>query len=212
MRQIKTLIEARRGCGHRKKGAFYLIGTGQAVGCCKLVFPLKPCYCCGNSIKFSRGFQWISTYLFHEKDCTNPPNASICPLDYAGEKMGLMWVGVQHYPTTVGFMREAAAIGVSKRLGVIPREVKPGTWVALAHPRAVSVPDINTMLTTSKVSVKFSPGVFYVFKVTTVQYVVRGDESETELDEIEARGIELVDVKPEGDQIELPIKNITNGR
>jgi len=109
-----------------------------------------------------------------------------------GQKIGLMWVGVQHYPTVEGFVKEALRVGVSKRVGVLPRDVKVGTWIALAHPRAITLPD-NL----------YKPGIFYLFRVSSLQYVVKGDEGESELAEIQAKGFELVDVKPITEQGKL---------
>ena len=203
MPTIKTLIEPRRGCGYRKPGGFYLIGSGSSSPCCKLPFPLTDCVCCGNTIKFTRGFQWISSTLFtNGEDCIYSQGV-ICPLGSPGNKMGLMWVGEQFYPTTADFMREANAIGVSKRMGSIPKEVKAGTWVALAHPKAMQHLIIDKLFRGPITEPIPLAGVFYVFRVTAIQYVVTGEETETALDEIEARGIELVTIKKEGEQLPL---------
>lgn len=40
-------IEARRGCGYRKVGKLYLMGTGISIPCDRLPYELVPCKCCG---------------------------------------------------------------------------------------------------------------------------------------------------------------------
>ena len=52
----------------------------------------------------------------------------------------LMWVGASHYPTVTSFVREAARMGVSKRVAQVPVGVKLGrSLLFLAHDEAVRV-------------------------------------------------------------------------
>lgn len=194
MPTIITLVEKRRGCGYRKPGGYYLIGSGgPALGCCRLPYLLTSCPCCGNEIKFTRGFQWITNELFNQSParCLDVPGKypGSCPLVGTRKKIGLMWVGEQFYPTPADFTAEAEAQGVSKRVGTIPKDCKPGTWVALAHRKSgLKQPDEV-------------PVVFMVFRIQSIDYVVTGKETDDELAELENQGYRLVNVIPEGTQL-----------
>jgi hypothetical protein len=52
-------VEARRGCGYRKVGGLYLVGSGLGHGCDRLPIPLEICQCCGQGIKQTRGWTWV---------------------------------------------------------------------------------------------------------------------------------------------------------
>jgi hypothetical protein len=185
MPKINVRIESARGCGYRKPGGMYLVGSSSFKFCCKLPFELTVCPCCGSGIKQARGFTWINTDLFGS--CMK---GSICILDQPGIKIGLMWVGAKYYPSYLGFNREAAVQGISKRISQIPRGLVVGkTWVALGHPRAIVEydPDIKTKYT-------FKPGIFSVFIPTATEYIITGKESQERLEDLEARGITLVDL------------------
>lgn len=201
---IQTLIEKERGCGFRKKGGMYLIGGSSFAGCCKLPFPLTVCPCCGGGIKFSRGFTWINSKLFALTEAMEPYNYACynnCVFAQPDTKMGLMWVGESFYKTPAHFTREADIIGISKRISQIPKECMPGkTWIALAHNKAISskwdpIDPAKDLI--------YTPGVFMVFLLQSIQYVVTGKESADELEKIEKRGVVLVDVIPEGEPIKL---------
>lgn len=186
---IKTVYEPERGCGRKKAGGLYLIGGGFASACCKLPFALTVCPCCNAGIKFSRGFTWIDSHLFGSSDCNDEQRPTACPIATGGKKLGLMWVGEKYY-TVESFLREAWKIGVSKRIARLPKDLVIGhTWIALAHKKVIydfSDPGNPLRL----------PGVFALFRVTDVQYVCRGDESEEQLSILQERGVTPVTVKP----------------
>jgi hypothetical protein len=187
MPKVHARIESARGCGYRKPGGMYLVGSSSSQPCCKLPFELTVCPCCGSGIKQSRGFTWISTDLFGS--CMK---GSSCIMGQPGKKIGLMWVGAKYYPSYLIFTREASAQGISKRIAQIPRGLIVGkTWVALAHPRAIVEydPKINP-----GVKYTFKPGIFSVFIPTAIEYIITGKESQEKLDDLEARGITLVDL------------------
>lgn len=203
---IKTVVEKQRGCGFKKPGGLYLIGGASSSSCCLLPFPLTVCKCCGQGIKFSRGFTWINTNLFakgngisrndHDTvfDCDN------CFMAKLNQRMGLMWVGESFYKTPQHFITEAENIGISKRIAAVPRDCEPGkTWIALAHKKCItSFPDGGgdpVML----------PGVFMLFKVMSIQYVVKNTDSDKELQKLQDNGIELIKVIQEGQQQTIDI-------
>lgn len=209
---ITNLIEGQRGCGYRKKGGLYLMGGIEFSGCCKLAAPLHSCPTCGNGIKFSRGFTWISTGLFPGRcrQYENQPKditSQYCILSNTDARIGLMWVGEKFYNTPQAFMNEARVMGVSKRIAQLPKDCKVGeTWIALAHrkcSRIVYAPDDIEAFKEAMKNPQYSPAVFMIFKLTGVQYVVNGDETAEELQRMEKRNIDLVTITRAGEQTGL---------
>lgn len=181
-----------RKCGYRKKGGIYLVSDGFAVTCHKLPFQLSICKFCGGGIKQGRGFGWIMTDLFQDKYCGGA--CGICPLSKQGQKMGLMWVGNKYYSSAEAFTKEAAVLGISKRLNQIPNGLVIGeTWVALAHPKATA----SIELSNNGSKLIGAPGVFHLFKPSRIEYVIKGNETEDELVRLEERGMTLVNVIPD---------------
>ena len=56
---IETRITAPRGCGLRKPGGLYLVAGAPNAPCGKLPLELTVCPCCGQGIKFARGWTWV---------------------------------------------------------------------------------------------------------------------------------------------------------
>jgi hypothetical protein len=99
--------------------------------------------------------------------------------------VGLLWVGGVFYPTPADFTAEAARMGVSRRVPGVPKGFEVGqTWVFVAHRQAIANPDGT-----------FTPAVFHAFRPTRIEYVVRGDETEEELQRRADAGQTLVRVK-----------------
>ena len=198
-----------------------MIGGQGSSPCGKLPFSLEICPCCGQGVKRSRGFTWINTGLFKDVTCKTflegagrPQPCEFCPLSSPGEKIGLLWVGEKYYRDPGTFTREATRLGVSRRISQIPKGVKPGkTWIALAHSRAITrfgFFPVNpkkaelhgagmptgyggTLLTPGYT---VHPGIFMVFKLEKLEYVVTGNESPLQLDALQKRGLDLVRVIP----------------
>lgn len=169
-------IEAKRGCGYRKVGGLYLVGSGISIACDRLPYELTLCPCCGAGIKQARGFTWLDAKQFfgEHKSCTCNNFCPIChPEKYLEltqhkiTKYGLLWVGEKYY-TPASFIEEAKKIGVSKRIAQIPRELRLGeTWVLLAHPKAITKPDPE-----KKKLFKDSPAIFYAFKPARIEKII----------------------------------------
>lgn len=188
--------EKRRGCGYRKVGGLYLVGEGIALGCDLLPYNVETCPCCGAGIKYSRGWKWITPM-----DIFNTPEAIIksecsghcliknnCPF-LLKEKAGLLWVGHRFY-TPEAFVAEAQEMGISKRIGAVPREFELGkTWVFLAHIEAGT-----------KAGRKH-PAIFYVFRPTKIEKVVTETQSKDshEMQKLIKKGITPV-VVPDQDR------------
>jgi hypothetical protein len=202
MATITTVYDHARGCGFRKSGGLYLMSGNAFAGCGKLPIPLTVCPCCNTGIKPARGWTWVSAELIMNATCTTPDKCKSCSplgdLSNRDYKFGLLWVGEKFYPKPSDFMREAKSQGISRRISAVPRDFDLAcTWVLLAHRKAVYEPE-NVYAEEG-----FLPGIFSVFKPDRIEYVVKGDESEEELDALEKRGLTLVKVELAEQQINL---------
>lgn len=192
------------------------MGGADPEDCNALPIPLETCRACGGGIKPARGWTWIHPAellglpLSFEEHGGIGQHLLRCPLlrrDGLGVTAGLLWVGEHYYPDPLDFQREARSMGVSRRIPALPRGLSPGHWVLLAHRKGCSDRiDRGEPLVVS-------PGVFMVFQVRAIEYVVRGDETESQLEKLERRGLQLVKVVPVDDtghsQGELPTEGET---
>lgn len=194
MATVKQVIEPKRGCGYRKGGGLYFRNDGAAADCGKLPIPLTVCPHCGAGIKFSRSPQWIMGSLLTDAKCKNED--CTCPIGriYPGEKYLLVWIGEKHYPMPDDFLNESHKLGISRRIKSVPTGFEVGkTRVFLAHAKAIMEADPDNLE-----KMIYTKGVFASFIPTRIEYVVKGDESEDELNALEKRGLSLVQVTPEG--------------
>jgi hypothetical protein len=186
---IPTIYESARGCGFRKSGGTYLRCDGAGWSCGVLPILLRVCPCCGGGVKPARGFTWINLdQLAIKITCNRDGGCGPCPLASAKiHRAGLLWCGEKFYARPEDFISEAKYMGVSRRIATVPKDFVIGeTWVAIAHRKAV---------------LYSSPGIFYIFKPDRIEYVVRGDETEQELERLMKRG--LSPVRVEKQQAEL---------
>lgn len=198
---VRVSYEPARGCGFRKPGGFYLVAPGPGTVCPKLPVPLVVCPSCGAGYRHTRGWTWIDpNVLVNPEPHGDPLHSAYCPLSKPFEgKHGLLWIGQRFYARPEDFQKEAAERGISRRLRGVPNDFVLGkTWVFLAHVAAV-IPRWDADDQT------FKPGIFSVFRPTAIEYVVRGDETDTELERLVKRGIEPIKVIPVHDQGVLPI-------
>ena len=255
---MRTLVEGPRGCGFRKPGGLYLVSGNLSEPCPRLPHETEVCPTCGEGIKPARGYTWVDGGKLvpptvhgtdeHDLVCPLSPArdekggyAERYPGDHAhyvsrlGERCGLIWIGEQHYKTPGEFMREAAKMGVSRRITAVPRDFEVGeTWVLLGHRKAVekacsecgdlpepgnpdmslrprpgeSAEEVVDRVTRAAKSSgpdpdcpvcegtgrEHKPGIVTAFQPIGIEYVVKGDETEEELEALEARGIEPVEV------------------
>jgi hypothetical protein len=138
--------EPRRLCGYRKVGALYLVGKGLPAACKKMPIELSVCPTCGTGIKPARGWTWVNARALTGGPCNPrqaPPHCkdetgavTNCPFAHR-EGVGLLWVGKRFY-SPIQFIREAMALGVSKRLHSPPKKLRFGeTWCILAHKQGI---------------------------------------------------------------------------
>lgn len=186
MSDIIRQIEPRRGCGYRKPArngvGIYLVGPAETNPCGRLPFPLDVCTCCGGGIKPARSWTWITPQALFgvpERKCAPMRGAnnlfvSPCRTCLAGGALpdgqhGLLWVGEAFYPHPREFLREAARMGISRKLSAMPRGFKLGeTAVYLAHRHAIWHEDTQT----------YSAGVFAVWRPQGIDIVIDPDATE----------------------------------
>lgn len=199
MAQIETRYDSERGCGWRKPGGLYLVSGELTVSCGRLYLSLSVCHTCGCGVKASRGWTWVNLpTLVAENEPTKCDKSycSQCPLNphRAPERMGLLWVGEQFYKTPDAWIREAEHQGASRRIAAVPKDFVVGeTWVLMAHRKAIQ--RLN-----EKGELSYTPGLIHAFKPTAIEYVIRGDESDEELDRMAKRGITPIRIERVAEQ------------
>lgn len=213
MIEVPTLSETKRGCGFREPGGLYLISDGEGEPCAKLPVRLETCPTCGHGIKPARAWTWIEPdALVNPEPHGDQHHRLLCPLSTGIERCGLLWIGGSFY-TPASFLDEAERMGISRRIPAVPRDYEVGeTWVFLAHREAdwdpcpecgdgMPAPECESCQGAGKVPVQ---AVFHVFRPTRVEYVVKGDETEDELERLVQRGIRPVRIERIEDQGQLP--------
>lgn len=209
--------EAKRGCGFRKVGVLYLVGGFIPVECDRLPYPLDTCPVCGGGIKVSRAFTRITPLALFglHPDCVDQDHpCRLC--DPTSDIAFIMRVGEKFYPTPGHFAGEAMAMGISKKIPFIPKELILGqTHIFLAHPKAceVQVPVVlqaagaiadgearpqARLLEAEKI--EYRMGIFAAFTAQRIEQLVWKHQATPEVVEsLAKRGITAV-VIPDGDQ------------
>src|SRR5262245_18293060 len=203
-----------RKCGYRKIGGLYLVSDGAGVPCHRLPIPLEVCPTCHGGVKQTRGWTWVEPAILGDNCDWEASSAAsrrlidhsvVCPACspmLLGQKAGLVWNGTQFY-TPAEFTREAAELGVSRRITAIPKGFKPGEhWVLVAHPKACPVtsvkpcdcgnPDGPDMHLESCAVYARGAGIFHVFKPSRIEKILADDAPQEEVDKWEARGVTVV--------------------
>lgn len=209
---IQTRQDSKRGCGWRKPGGLYLVADGPSAPCGKLPIPLEICPTCSGGIHFSRSWTWVNgTALAAQKECQPVREAitksglsytefitsecSLCPLGQPLGRCGLLWVGEKFYQRPEDWTGEAMTKGVSRRIPAVPRDFEVGkTWVLVAHKKCIRNPDGT-----------FTPAIFHAFRPSAVEYVVKGDETDEEIDALVRRGLTPVVIERQEQAAEVPL-------
>jgi hypothetical protein len=189
--EIPTRVDACRGCGWRKPGGLYLIAGAPSEPCPLLPVALHVCPTCGEGLKPARSWTWVDADellgLPLDHPACPPEHTARCPLGRRLGPAGLLWIGEAFYATPRAFMEEATRLGISRRITAVPRDFQPGrTWVLCAHRSAIPPAAAGADPTAA---------VFTLFRPTAVEYVVRGDETDAELERLVKRGIQPVRVE-----------------
>lgn len=205
---IETRFDQKRGCGWRSPGGTYLVAQGVSAPCGMLPIPLTKCPTCSCGIKPSRGWTWLDIKaLAAGKACSSPASeCGYCPLSLAkmGDRQGLLWIGGSFYKRPEDWTNEAVKQGISRRLSAVPRDFELGkTWVLVAHREALTAPCPDCAFgpceTCGDTRTVPQAAIFHAFKPTAIEYVVKGDETEEELERLIKRGITPVKVVRTGE-------------
>lgn len=189
----ETRFDQERGCGWRKPGGLYLVAPSLGKPCGKLPMPMEVCPCCGQGVKPARGFTWVDPgKLFERQKCLSKDGCLGCSLSMdalghiaMGKQAGLLWIGEKYYPTAQEWIQESATQGISRRLSRIPRGFKVGIhWILVGHRKGIQNLDGS-----------WTPAIFQAFRPKAIEYVVKGDETQEELEALVKRGITPVAVK-----------------
>lgn len=195
--------EAKRGCGFRKVGGIYLVAGGAWASCDRLPLEVFACPVCGEGVHFPRSPRKVDPKrLFGQHyelaGCTCPDTCQVC--NPQEEVAYLLGVGAQYTPES--FMLEAQAMGVSKRVPAVPKELVLGkTWVYLVHRKAIETGERDPE--TGKM--KYKMAIFAAFVPKAVEMPVWESElTEERKAALEKRGITPVPVK-DGDKDHAPV-------
>jgi hypothetical protein len=207
---IQVKVEARRGCGYRVPGGLYLVTEGFGRVCGALPIELKTCPTCHQGIKPARSWTWINiAALVDQRGCKfsgdeekfEGGGCGDCPIaDAKIQTAGLLWVGEKFYSTPDEFSKEAQHMGISRRISMVPRGFRVGeTWVALAHRKAYP----TTYDLKPGEQIEWHAAIFHIFRPQRIEYVVKDDDSEEKLEGLEKRGITLVKVQREQEELKV---------
>jgi len=201
---VRTSPEGPRGCGFRKPGRFYLVSDGPGRDCGRMPLKLQACTTCGSGVKPTRGWTWIKPgTLFSNQPCVGRQDCLACPLSQLqgpfsdpDARAGLLWVGEQFYASPLDFNQEAETMGISRFINKPPRKFVLGeTWVFLAHRKTIFCEECQgNKAVVCECNEGMWSGVFKVFMPEAIEYIVKEDDTEEELERLEARGISLVKV------------------
>jgi hypothetical protein len=209
-------VEAKRGCGYRKAGGLYMMGSGTGIPCDRLPIPLAVCPTCKHGIKQSRGWTWINLDAMVEgvhRNCEDEFPCPICMDTGNMGEVGLVWIGERFYKTPDEFMSEAKKLGISRRIPAVPRGFEVGkTWVILAHPKAVRCEECAKRafsLSTEQDDIEcqtcdgsgYLQGAFYVFRPTHFEKILTETQAKDAklVPDLVSRGITIVTV-PDNDK------------
>ena len=125
-------------------------------------------------------------------------------MSYPFGRVGLLWIGQEFYETKEAFITEAYQLGISRRIGAIPKGFLVNrTWVWLAHRKGVCMPcgpchgqsgqdDCPECEGQGVIDIS---AVFRAFKPMAIEYVVKGGESDEEIQRLIDRGITPVHIR-----------------
>lgn len=153
----------------------------------KAMKELESCPCCDQGIKPCRGWIWIgANQLLARVPCQSDScDGKQCLFFDLPPRAGLLWVGSKFYSTPDAFTREAAAQGISRRIAQIPNDFKVGeTLVFLAHREVEFCWGQDPY-----------PGIFAAFIPSAIEYILRGDETQAELERLMKQGCTLVGIE-----------------
>lgn len=187
---IQQKTEGPRGCGTREPGGFYLVTEGAPVKCGLLPAHLLSSYLPTRAPSWHTLDLVLNDWVGAPKPC--PKKECTCGVKAYPDTTPalLMWVGMGYYKTVERFEDEAGRMGISRRISrslALSGNVGTDTFIMLAHREAGTYIDENGDIQSAR-------QIFSVFQPKRIEYILRGDETETQLQDMEARGITLIEL------------------
>jgi hypothetical protein len=114
-------------------------------------------------------------------------------------RYGFMWVGKEYTPASFG--KEAAEMGVSKRIHKLPKGLVLGkTWIMLAHREVPIYKGHFGENGLAKQEPEFKPAIFYGFQPTRIEKLIwKSQATPKRLKRLQNKGITPV-IIPDGDE------------
>jgi hypothetical protein len=209
---LHTVNTQKRGCGWRQEGGLYMVTAGEPQPCGIFPVELTVCPTCHGGIKPTRSWTWIDPRPFVDAKKYGPVRPDLrdfpeqraaCALRHChncptlwGDRCGLLWIGGSYYETPADWLKEADAMGVSRRITSVPNDFKLGeTWVIVAHRKCIRVPCVKCkgkgeyLAEGSTIRQRceacngsgtgdWKPGAFAAFKPSAIDYVTTAEERE----------------------------------
>lgn len=221
--------EAIRGCGFRKVGGLYLVGSYITLPCDRLPLEVGSCPTCGSGVHFSRNAAEINPFKLwgchtaqggaffatdgpfeeHYDPCGCIKAFGHCIVCQPPDDVAfIMMVGEKYY-SPHSFMSEARELGVSKRIPSFPRNLKVGKSVVyLGHKKAIQVYKedgkqvslLDQNIVDKESIIEYRMGIFGAFIPQRVEKLIWESEATPEvLENLMNRGITPVIIK-DGDK------------
>jgi hypothetical protein len=197
MLSVTECIESPRLNGYRKQGHLYLIGNLPNFNCCKLPIELPA----GSIPKVGL---LPMPQEFENTMCSGPITSCVDQrMSKPGNISGMFWVNEVHYPSAAFFVHEARTNAIQIKIKHLHCGIKPGeSWVLLAHRKAIvdysdGMQGFVDEAGEAHTTVKYKPGIFSLFRVDRIEYVLGDHEVE------KAGGVQLREL---GSLIEAGVK------
>jgi hypothetical protein len=206
---IHDRIEKARLNGHRIPGEFYITGKLVNFQCCKLPLELSK-----NEMP-KRGLVpvplSIGSHLPYAERLVNDPicgawqegPALPCPVFNQKQFAGMMWINEKYYSHAAMWINEARNEGIQLRIKRLNCGLEPGKWVMLAHRKSIVDYSegaggwVNEETGEAETAIKYKPGIFTMFMVEGIEYIVPPNNNHNGIDELQkycSAGITLVNV------------------
>jgi hypothetical protein len=207
---IRDRVEKARLNGYRIPGQLYLVGTLVNYQCCKIPLELS------KDIIPKLGLLPVPMSIKEKElpyhDCIAVPvcHQDSCAIFSQKKFCGMMWVNEKDYPGAAFFVSEARTQPIQMRIKHLSCNIQIGaSWVLLAHRKAiVDYSDgaggwINEETGQAETAIKYKPGMFTMFRVDAVEYLVTEKDLQGSavkyLYDMQKGGVTLVKVTQETD-------------
>jgi hypothetical protein len=200
---VSTRIEKKRLNGYRQPGELYLVGKMAGFQCCKIPIELS------DTDIPKKGIVPVPS-SFIAGMCTGPIEHCV-DQRMQGTTAGMMWVHDKNYPSAAHFFQECRTRPVEMHIRKLHCGIKPGeSWILLAHRKAIVDYGNGGCMGwidehgQAHSDVIYKPGIFAMFKVEKIEFLVGDGTTNAELKKMQDAGIEIVNILHDETMDELP--------